>query len=48
MKKYKIKYIWGIHIFTAIIEANNEYEAEDKFIDETGGTADILNIKELE
>lgn len=48
MKKYRIKYYWGIHVFTAIIKAHNQKEAIAKFKDETGETADILNIKELE
>ena len=47
MKNYLINYIWGIHVFTAIIEAKSEEEAIAKFKDGTGGTADILKVKEV-
>ena len=47
MKTYYIKYYWGIHIFSAVITAENKKEAIAKFKDGTGGTADILEIKEV-
>lgn len=47
MKTYKIKYFWGIHIFVAIIRATNKEDAISKFKDGTGGTADILEVKEV-
>lgn len=47
MKKYRIKYYWNIYVFATVIEAKNKKEAIRKFKDGTGGTADILEIKEL-
>lgn len=47
MKKYKIKYYWNIHVFVAIITAENKDEAISKFKNGTGGTADILEIEEV-
>ena len=47
MKTYKIKYYWNIRVFVTMVQAKSEKEAIKKFKDGTGGTADILEIKEV-
>lgn len=47
LKAYKIRYLFGIHVYMTIIKAENQKKAEQLFFESCNYMADIIEIKEI-